>query len=142
MNDPEHPLASCRVQHPHRHLEAQESGSICERRARNKLNEVVGEPMKCRSFRLYRWTHRRQPTYRISVGVNPRVNALMPSVLQVVLTQSHVDLYFCPVAGENPSVCIRDLIMSIGYMTAQSYDPRKEKKKKKLEPKTKGTETR
>jgi hypothetical protein len=50
------------------------------------------------------------------------VNAFIPSVLQVVLTQSHVDLYFCPVAGENPSVCIRDLIISIGYITAQSYD--------------------
>jgi len=64
-------------------------------------------------------------TYRISVGVNPRVNAFIPSVLQVVLTQSNVDLYFCPVAGENPSVCIRDLIISIGYMTAQSYDSSK-----------------
>ena len=50
------------------------------------------------------------------------MNAFIPSVLQVVLTQSHVDLYFCPVAGENPSVCIRDLIISIGYITAQSYD--------------------
>ena len=66
-------------------------------------------------------------TYRISVGVNPRVNAFIPSVLQVVLTQSNVDLYFCPVAGENPSVCIRDLIISIGYMTAQSYYSSKSK---------------
>ena len=75
-------------------------------------------------------------TYRISVGVNPRVNAFMPSVLQVVLTQSNVDLYFCPVAGENPSVCIRDLIISIGYMTAQSYDS---SKSKKIESKNQGS---
>ena len=73
--------------------------------------EVIGEPKKFSEL---------SSTYRISVGVNPRVNAFTPSVLQVVLTQSNVDLYFCPVAGENPSVCIRDLIMSIGYMTAQS----------------------
>ena len=75
-------------------------------------------------------------TYRISVGVNPRVNAFIPSVLQAVLTQSNVDLYFCPVAGENPSVCIRDLIISIGYMTAQSYDS---SKSKNIESKNRGS---
>lgn len=55
------------------------------------------------------------------VGPSPRVNAPTPSVRQTVRTQSSVDLYFCPSEGENPSVCIRDLIMSIGYMIAHSY---------------------
>jgi len=59
-------------------------------------------------------------TYRISVGVNPRTKAPAPSVRHTVRTQSIVDLYFCPVEGENPSVCIRDLIISMGYITAQS----------------------
>lgn len=62
----------------------------------------------------------------ISVGPRPRMNALLPSVRHIVLTQSRVDLYFCPVAGVKPSVCIRDLIMSIGYITAQSYAQKKE----------------
>ena len=53
-------------------------------------------------------------TYRMSVGPKPRVNAGSPSVRHTVRTQSSVDLYFCPVEGENPSVCIRDLIMSMG----------------------------
>lgn len=50
----------------------------------------------------------------MSVGPSPRVNALMPSVRQTVRTQSREDLYFWPSAGPNPSVCIRDLIMSMG----------------------------
>ena len=35
---------SNRVQHPHRHLKAQECGSICERRTRKKLKRVMNEP--------------------------------------------------------------------------------------------------
>ena len=58
--------------------------------------------------------------YRMRVGVSPRVNAGRPSVRHTVLTQSRVDLYFCPSAAEKPSVCMRDFIMSMGYMTAQS----------------------
>lgn len=60
-------------------------------------------------------------TYRMRVGPRPRVNAEKPSVRHTVRTQSSVDLYFCPVEGEKPSVCIRDLIMSMGYITAHSY---------------------
>lgn len=48
------------------------------------------------------------------------MNAGRPSVRHTLRTQSRVDLYFCPSAAEKPSVCIRDLTMSIGYMTAQS----------------------
>ena len=48
------------------------------------------------------------------VGPRPRVNAGRPSVRQTVRTQSSVDLYFCPSLGEKPSVCMRDLIMSMG----------------------------
>lgn len=60
----------------------------------------------------------------MSVGPSPRVNAEKPSVRHTVRTQSSVDLYFCPVEGEKPSVCIRDLIMSMGYITAHSYRTR------------------
>ena len=60
----------------------------------------------------------------MSVGPRPRMKAGRPSVRQTVRTQSRVDLYFCPSAAEKPSVCIRDLIMSMGYMTAQSYSTR------------------
>ena len=49
------------------------------------------------------------------------MNAPAPSVLHTFRTQSKVELYFWPSAGENPSVCIRDLIISMGYITAQSY---------------------
>lgn len=59
-------------------------------------------------------------THRMRVGTMPRVNAEKPSVRHTVRTQSKVDLYFWPVAGEKPSVCILDLIMSIGYITAHS----------------------
>lgn len=59
--------------------------------------------------------------YLINVGVSPRTNAPTPSVLQTVRTQCRVLVYLRPVAAENPSVCIRDLIISIGYITAQSY---------------------
>ena len=52
--------------------------------------------------------------YLMSVGPSPRVNAGRPSVRQTVRTQSRVDLYFCPSLAEKPSVCIRDLIMSMG----------------------------
>jgi hypothetical protein len=50
----------------------------------------------------------------MSVGPRPRVNARQPSVRHTVRTQSSVDLYFWPVEGEKPSVCMRDLIISIG----------------------------
>jgi hypothetical protein len=59
--------------------------------------------------------------HRINVGPNPLVNALMPSVFHTVRTQCRVERYFCPSDGEKPSVCIRDLTISIGYITAQSY---------------------
>lgn len=45
----------------------------------------------------------------------------MPSARQTLRTQLRVEVYFCPDEGENPSVCILDLIMSIGYITPQSY---------------------
>jgi Pyruvate/2-oxoacid:ferredoxin oxidoreductase delta subunit len=59
-------------------------------------------------------------SHRIKVGVNPRVKAPMPSVRHTVCTQCSADLYFCPEAGLNPSVCIRDFIISIGYITAHN----------------------
>ncbi len=59
-------------------------------------------------------------SYRMSVGPSPRVKAPIPSVLQTLRTQSHVEKYFWPVDGVKPSVCILDLIMSMGYITAQS----------------------
>lgn len=59
-------------------------------------------------------------THRMRVGTMPRVNAEKPSVRHTVRTQSKVDLYFWPVAGEKPSVCILDLIISMGYITAHS----------------------
>lgn len=58
--------------------------------------------------------------HRIRVGAKPRVKAFIPSVRQTVRTQSKVDLYFRPSAAEKPSVCMRDLIMSIGYIQNQS----------------------
>ena len=61
-------------------------------------------------------------TYRMSVGPKPRVNAPIPSVRHTVRTQSNVEAYFWPVAGVKPSVCILDLIISIGYITAQIFD--------------------
>ena len=61
-------------------------------------------------------------TYRMRVGVRPRVNAAMPSVRHTVRTQSSVEAYFWPVAGVKPSVCILDLIISIGYITPQIFD--------------------
>lgn len=60
-------------------------------------------------------------THRINVGPSPRVNALMPSVFHTVRTQCTADRYFCPSDGENPSVCMRDLTISMGYITAQSF---------------------
>ena len=60
-------------------------------------------------------------TYRISVGPRPRVNAPIPSVRHTVRTQSSVEAYFWPVAGVKPSVCILDLIISIGYITPQIF---------------------
>lgn len=68
---------------------------------------------------------RRESTCRISVGPKPLVKAPTPSVLRTVLTQSIVDLYFCPASGEKPSVCMRDLMTSIGYMHAQSWRGKK-----------------
>lgn len=58
--------------------------------------------------------------YLMRVGVSPRVNAGRPSVRHTVRTQCSVDLYFCPSAAENPSVCMRDFTMSMGYIMAQS----------------------
>ena len=58
----------------------------------------------------------------MSVGPSPRVNAPIPSARHTVRTQSSVEAYFWPVAGVKPSVCILDLIISIGYITAQSFD--------------------
>jgi hypothetical protein len=60
-------------------------------------------------------------TYRMSVGPKPRVKAPIPSVRHTVRTQSSVEAYFWPVAGVKPSVCILDLIISIGYITAQIF---------------------
>lgn len=54
------------------------------------------------------------------MGVRPRVKAAIPSVRHTVRTQSIDDLYFCPVEAVKPSVCIRDLIISIGYITPHS----------------------
>lgn len=51
---------------------------------------------------------------RISVGTNPLVNALIPSAAHTDRTQCSVELYFWPVERVKPSVCIRDLITSIG----------------------------
>jgi len=53
---------------------------------------------------------------RIKVGPRPRVKAPMPSDFQTVLTQSSVDLYFCPVSGVNPSVYKHNPI-PIDYIT-------------------------
>jgi hypothetical protein len=60
-------------------------------------------------------------THRINVGTSPLVNALMPSVFHTVRAQCSADRYFCPSDGENPSVCIRDLTISMGYITDQSF---------------------
>lgn len=57
----------------------------------------------------------------MSVGPSPLVNAEMPSVRHTFRTQSSVEEYFWPVEGVNPSVCILDLTMSMGYMTAHNY---------------------
>jgi hypothetical protein len=40
----------------------------------------------------------------MSVGASPRVSERTPSVRSVLRTQSSVDVYFCPSAGEKPSV--------------------------------------
>jgi hypothetical protein len=52
--------------------------------------------------------------YRINVGPRPLVNAPIPSVRHTFRTQPSADVYFCPEDGEKPSVCILDLIISIG----------------------------
>jgi hypothetical protein len=56
----------------------------------------------------------------MSVGASPRVSERTPSVRSVLRTQSSVDVYFCPSAGEKPSVWRRDLITSIGKMHGHS----------------------
>ena len=98
-----------RVQQAIRHLESQESSAIRKwgPMKQNVSHHQNGE-RSCRP-------------HRINVGPNPLVNALMPSLFHTVRTQCNVERYFCPSDGENPSVCIRDLTISIGYITAQSY---------------------
>ena len=100
-----------RMQKAVRHLETQECCTICERRTKTETSALSHHQNGAKSCR----------THRINVGPSPRVNALMPSVLHTVRTQCNVDRYFCPLDGENPSVCIRDLTISMGYITAQSF---------------------
>jgi hypothetical protein len=99
------------IQKAARHLESQECCAIRERRTKTEHQRSATIKMGQKSCR----------THRINVGPSPRVNALMPSVLHTVRTQCSVDRYFCPSDGENPSVCIRDLTISMGYITAQSF---------------------
>lgn len=56
------------------------------------------------------------------VGANPLLKAAPPSVLRTVLTQSKVVLYLRPVSAVKPSVCILDLMTSMGYIQAHNYD--------------------
>jgi len=90
-------------------LEAKERGSIGEWRTTKYRKSIKWE-----------WLQSPEYTHRIIVGSKPRVKAAPPSVLMTVRTQSAVEAYFRPVSGENPSVCIRDFITSMGYMHAQS----------------------
>jgi hypothetical protein len=100
-----------RLQKAARHLESQERCAIRERRTKTEHQRSATIKNGANSCR----------THRINVGTSPRVNALMPSVFHTVRTQCNVDRYFCPSDGENPSVCIRDLIISMGYITPQSF---------------------
>jgi hypothetical protein len=100
-----------RTQKAVRHLESQECCAIRERRPKTEHQRSATIKNGAKSCR----------THRISVGTSPRVNALMPSVLHTVRTQCKADRYFCPSDGENPSVCMRDLTISMGYITAQSF---------------------
>lgn len=52
--------------------------------------------------------------HRMRVGPRPRVNARQPSFCHVLEKALSVEEYFCPSAFVKASVCIRDLIMSIG----------------------------
>jgi hypothetical protein len=100
-----------RLQKAVRHLESQERCAIRERRTKTETSALSHHQNGAKSCR----------THRINVGPSPRVNALIPSVFHTVRTQCNVDRYFCPSDEENPSVCIRDLIISMGYITPQSF---------------------
>jgi len=60
---------------------------------------------------------------RMKIGPSPHVKAPMPSVRQTFRTQSLAEAFFWPVEGENPSVSIRDLSMSIEYITIHNPYP-------------------
>jgi hypothetical protein len=61
-------------------------------------------------------TRRPKGAYLMNVGTIPRAKAPKPSFCSTCRTQSTVEAYFRPVEALNPSVCIRVLITSIGYM--------------------------